>query len=84
MGGLRYLKKCLQAFPFSLPAVLCSFAFSLLAWFFRSSAQSLAQASVSSYVHNRGDYFFSEETFKTLYFFISICFIFTLLVLQKG
>ena len=46
VGGLRYLKRCLPALSFSLPATFCSFAISLLAHFFRSSAltKSLAQA----------------------------------------
>lgn len=38
VGGLWYLKRCLQPFSFSLPAIFRSFANSLLAHFLRSSA----------------------------------------------
>ena len=38
VGRLRYLKRCLWAFPFSCPAIFHSFTISLLAHFFRSSA----------------------------------------------
>ena len=75
-GRLRYLKSCIQALPFSPPAVFRSFVISLLAYFFRSSAPSLALASVS-HAYNGGDNFFSVDIYKTKYFMISICFIFT-------
>ena len=48
VGGLRYLKRCLETLPVSLPAVFRLFAISLLACFFRSSAltESLTQANL--------------------------------------
>ena len=48
VGGLRYLKRCLQELTFSLPAVLRSLAFSLLARSFRSPALTESQAQVST------------------------------------
>ena len=46
-GYLRYLKKCFQVLPFSIPAVFRPFAIWLLARLFRLSAliESLAQAT---------------------------------------
>ena len=47
MSGLRYLKRCFRALPFSCHAVFHSFTILLLARFFRSSAptKSLAQSN---------------------------------------
>ena len=48
VGGLRYLKRCLQELTFSLPAVLRMLAFSLVAPSFRSPALTESQAQVST------------------------------------